>query len=404
MSLSRPAIPPMPSAFCPCSIATSLVPAPRRGKPPLMAAMPAVPISLPPRPAASPMSPSTKSAGSPLPTWSKARRCTAGCATSVPGSRPGSPASNASMAPRAAPGAGSTTSKPTSGRLRWPTIWCCSPASNWHSRSASPSGSSRQISLTGATRNPIPPALATTKTRKHLRSRRNRSVLGLATSLKTRSLWTGTRLGAPLGARFVEQLLKDLVGLGADNAIACSHKRRHAGDAVLVRLSPIGIDGIFKTALGQHGTRLLRGQSDRRRELHQYLKVADVARVDEIGLVQGVVEGLTTGLGVGPFAELLSEPAVVGVRPPAVGQPFGVHQPLHAGIHRLGIDVSPRIKLRHRAAFHRGLGMEREVDQGRVDLERLLQLFNTHGTEIAPGSDVVGKDLQLDRLGHEVPP
>ena len=50
------------------------------------------------------------------------------------GSRPGSPASNVSMAPLAAPGAGSTTSKPISGP-QWPTIWCCSPASNWHSRS-----------------------------------------------------------------------------------------------------------------------------------------------------------------------------------------------------------------------------------------------------------------------------
>ena len=46
----------------------------------------------------------------------------------------GSPASNVSMAPLAAPGAGSTTSKPISGP-QWPTIWCCSPASNWHSRS-----------------------------------------------------------------------------------------------------------------------------------------------------------------------------------------------------------------------------------------------------------------------------
>ena len=29
---------------------------------------------------------------------------------------------------------GSTTSRPRSGRPWWPTIWCCSPASNWHSR------------------------------------------------------------------------------------------------------------------------------------------------------------------------------------------------------------------------------------------------------------------------------
>src|SRR5882757_3010754 len=40
------------------------------------------------------------------------------------------------------------------------------------------------------------------------------------------------------------------------------------------------------------------------------------------------------------------------------------------------------------------------MHQGRVDLERLLQLFNTHGTEIAPGSDVVGENLQCDRLVH----
>src|SRR4029077_13255250 len=57
-----------------------------------------------------------------------------GCATSVPGSKPGSPASNASMAPHVALGAGSIISRPTSGPPRGPTIWCCSPASNWHSR------------------------------------------------------------------------------------------------------------------------------------------------------------------------------------------------------------------------------------------------------------------------------
>jgi hypothetical protein len=42
------------------------------------------------------------------------------------------------------------------------------------------------------------------------------------------------------------------------------------------------------------------------------------------------------------------------------------------------------------------------MHQGRIDFERLLQLFNTHGTEIAPGSDVVGKDFQCDRLVHMI--
>jgi hypothetical protein len=46
--------------------------------------------------------------------------------------------------------------------------------------------------------------------------------------------------------------------------------------------------------------------------------------------------------------------------------------------------------------------MQREMHQHRLDLERLLQLFNTHGTEIAPGSDVVGEDLQFD-VSHRTP-
>src|SRR5271163_4250511 len=93
----------------------------RRGRPPPMAAMPVATISNKPRRAACRMSPSTRSAASPLPTWSRAPGSIAGCATSAPGSRPASPASNAPMAEHAAPGAGSTISRPTSGPPSSPT-------------------------------------------------------------------------------------------------------------------------------------------------------------------------------------------------------------------------------------------------------------------------------------------
>ena len=33
-----------------------------------------------------------------------------------------------------------------------------------------------------------------------------------------------------------------------------------------------------------------------------------------------------------------------------------------------------------------------------------VQLITPRDTEIAPESDVVGKDLQLDRFGHQLPP
>src|SRR5438270_58355 len=81
------------------------------------------------------MSPFTRSAASPWPTWSRALGFIAGCATSAPGSRPESPVLNAPMAEPAAPGAGSTTSRLTSGPPSSPTTWCCSHASNRHSPS-----------------------------------------------------------------------------------------------------------------------------------------------------------------------------------------------------------------------------------------------------------------------------
>jgi len=35
-----------------------------------------------------------------------------------------------------------------------------------------------------------------------------------------------------------------------------------------------------------------------------------------------------------------------------------------------------------------------------MDVIILLQLINTHGTEIAPGSDIIGEDLKNQRLSH----
>lgn len=40
------------------------------------------------------------------------------------------------------------------------------------------------------------------------------------------------------------------------------------------------------------------------------------------------------------------------------------------------------------------------MNQLYIYVECLFQFFNTHGTEITPGSDVVGKNLKRDRLGH----
>src|SRR5271163_620726 len=208
MSSSKPAILPTPSASCPCSIGTLPAPARRHGRPPLMVPTPAAPISSPPRTAASPMSPSTRSAASPLLTWSKVFGSTVVCAISAPASRLRSPASSAPTAPPAARGAGSNTSGPTSGPPWWPTIWCCSPASNWLSRPARPqTAATSQIRLTWTARNASPVSIAATNTRDEyeisalpLKPLRR----SLATPLKDASLWMRTRLGSRLAASLVD--------------------------------------------------------------------------------------------------------------------------------------------------------------------------------------------------------
>jgi len=44
--------------------------------------------------------------------------------------------------------------------------------------------------------------------------------------------------------------------------------------------------------------------------------------------------------------------------------------------------------------------MKRKVDPAHIDVEVLLQSFNTPGTEIAPGSNEVGEDFQYDAVRH----
>src|SRR6202008_2323878 len=125
----------------------------------------AAPISPPPKPAALPPSPSTRSAASPLPKWSRALGSTVVCATSAPVSRRRSPASSAPTAPPVAPGADWTTSRSTSGPPWWRTTWCCSPGSNRLSRARLRGDENTQIRPSSTARLPIPVQVVATSAR-----------------------------------------------------------------------------------------------------------------------------------------------------------------------------------------------------------------------------------------------
>src|SRR6516162_9342076 len=226
----------MPSASCQCSTATSPAAVSRPTRWPPMAAMPAATISMGPKPAASPMSPSTKSVVLPLRTWPRARGCTASCATSAPVSRPAFPASSAPMAGDVARGVGSTASKPTSGRRWWPTTWCCSPASN---RDSAPRAlaawqwRSPQSSSSVCARSPSQPSGIATLPRNLLLPHPRPVRLRAFIVFKNMRLWTGTSLEAL--------------------AIAISTKVRHTETGILVRVSTMDVaDWLRKLGLVQY--------------------------------------------------------------------------------------------------------------------------------------------------------
>jgi hypothetical protein len=78
-------------------------------------------------------------------------------------------------------------------------------------------------------------------------------------------------------------------------------------------------------------------------------------------------------------------------------KPFAVHQGVEARLRGAHIDIAAAEQLLERPALGGRVGMQREVYPRDPDVEILLQLFNTPGTEIAPGSDVIAEYFQRDQ-------
>ena len=98
-------------------------------------------------------------------------------------------------------------------------------------------------------------------------------------------------------------------------------------------------------------------------------------------------------LAFGPFRQLLSETAIVRhVARGIIGKTFF----LHAGFHLVsagGVRGSA-------STFFRRVGMQRKVSEFNFQPVVLFEFLNTPGTEVAPGSNVVGEDFENQGLSH----
>src|SRR5881409_1558273 len=132
-----------------------------------------------------------------------------------------------------------------------------------------------------------------------------------------------------MAARGANVLGEDLVRLSANDFRSACDKSRNTSDAIAARLLPIHIDGIFESAVLEYRPRFLHGQPHRLRDLQKHFLVGEVTAFDKISFVESVVNLLEPRLGIGPFRELLRQPAVIRVRAPVIRKMFGVHQPFH---------------------------------------------------------------------------
>ena len=71
-------------------------------------------------------------------------------------------------------------------------------------------------------------------------------------------------------------------------------------------------------------------------------------------------------------------------------------------MHDREVETSSREQVLQQEAFGWRVGVQGEVHPLHVHFEIPLELFNTPGTEIAPGSDEVGEYFECDRFGQHV--
>jgi hypothetical protein len=69
------------------------------------------------------------------------------------------------------------------------------------------------------------------------------------------------------------------------------------------------------------------------------------------------------------------------------------------GVHHIGASAKKRLEC---PTSRRRVGMQGKVDILRCDPIRLCELFNTHGTEVAPRSNVIAEDFENCVVAHGV--
>lgn len=192
--------------------------------------------------------------------------------------------------------------------------------------------------------------------------------------------------------------------MGADDGPVIEDKGRDGGYSQTFGKLPIGIDRFPEGPCLQDFPGLRAGKPHRCSQTDQFIGLGDINPIDIVSPEDGGVKFIPLTLALRPFAQFRGQPAVVCFRslPERQSQFFG--RPFLAGNYLPGIEVQAGVEIIQVQPFFRGVGMEGERPPDDLNLEVPAQFFNTPGTEVAPGSDIIGKDLKDSWHRHTIPP
>ncbi len=174
--------------------------------------------------------------------------------------------------------------------------------------------------------------------------------------------------------------------------------------ASIGRRQPNFVYGFSKAACCQNIAGFVSRQTESHGNRNQVVELREIHAVDKVRLESGSMDVSIRLLRYDPLGHFLRAATVERHRPVSVRQTFLGHQLNHPIFYCGNVDVPTCKQFFQRHSLVGSVRMEREMHEPNVNLIVRPEPFNTHGTEIAPGSDVVGVNFQQKRVCHRVSP
>ena len=131
----------------------------------------------------------------------------------------------------------------------------------------------------------------------------------------------------------MNESLKDLIGLAADDIEFAAGKCWYAGNTGLPGPFPVLVDLGAEYTACKKSPCLLIIESGFTSKIKKYFRITYILVIDKISPEQQVMDIPSTFLGIGPATKFLCEPAVVSHGAIAIGQSGFFHQVAHIVAH-----------------------------------------------------------------------